>query len=70
MFLSTLNMIETRMRHSVHVEVVTDRGDEQVSDLLAVIPLGHTGRQSDLEHGVALMDFLQTVKYLTHLLGV
>eukprot|EP00064_Thunnus_orientalis_P026202 superscaffoldBa00015755_g26691 len=39
---------------------VTDRGNKQVSDLLAVIPLGHAGCQSDLEHGVALMDFLQT----------
>lgn len=47
---------------------MTDRGDKQVSDLLAVIPLGYAGSQSDLEHGVALVDLLHAVKDLTHLL--
>lgn len=49
---------------------VTNRGDEQVSDGLAVIPLSHAGRQGDLEHEVALMDLLQTIKDFPHLLGL
>lgn len=47
----------------------TYRGDKQVSDLLAVVPLSHAARQGDLEHRVALMDLLNTVKDLSHLLG-
>jgi len=49
---------------------VTHRGDEQVPDGLAAVPLGHAGRQGDLEHGVALVDLLQAGEDAPHLLGL
>ncbi|TNN25258.1 hypothetical protein EYF80_064615 [Liparis tanakae] len=40
-----------------------------VPDGLAEVPLGHAGRQGDLEHGVALVDLRQAVEDAAHLAG-
>lgn len=42
---------------------LTNRGDKQVSDFLAAVPFSHTRRQRNLEHGVALRDLPDSVKY-------
>ena len=55
------------MNHQLSSSSVTDRGHKQVSDLLTAVPLSHSGSQSDLEHGVALLDLLHTVEDLLHL---
>lgn len=60
-----------RIREEIHqINIKTDRSHEQVSDLFTMIPLSHARSQSNLEHGVTLMDLLHPVEDLLHFFGV
>lgn len=59
-----------KLKREKRKKMSTDRSHKQVSYLLTLIPLGHAGCKGNLEHAVTLIDLVQAVKDLTHLLWV
>lgn len=59
-----------KLKREIRKKMSTDRSHKQVSYRLTLIPLGHAGCKGNLEHAVTLIDLVQAVKDLTHLLWV